>query len=101
MRELSWAQLLHPGGSNIWEHNPNICIKGFGVTSDTDTDELIGEEIWLQVGVETIQSGQRKGDLTNTIQEMIRPVEYDDDGEAVSGTGEEVADAVEDDEAME
>lgn len=97
----SWEfQVIDPDAPRVklW-HNTSLSDKaignlgktfeGFGVDTTTDTDDMLGMEVWLQVGKRTIQSGAREGEIANDVQEVLRPVEYDD------------AEQGEDDEAME
>ena len=64
--------------------NLGKTFEGFGVSTDTDTDDMLGMEVWVQVGIRTIQSGAREGERANELQEVLRPVEYDDsDDEAM------------------
>lgn len=45
-------------------------FRAFGVDSDTDTDELLGDIVKLVIGVRTIQEGDRKGELVNQINNL-------------------------------
>jgi hypothetical protein len=45
----------------------NEVFKAFGAAPDTDTDELLGQKIRVQVGTRTIQAGARAGELANDI----------------------------------
>lgn len=45
-------------------------FEAYGVPSDTDTDELIGTLVNLEVGTYTIASGQRQGQLANNIRSV-------------------------------
>lgn len=61
-------------GQEKWDQYQGLCygrLKGFfeafGYTSDSDTDEMIGERCILQIGVRTIQNGARAGEKTNSI----------------------------------
>lgn len=42
----------------------------FGVSPDTDTDELIGHSVTAHVKVSTINSGDRMGELTNEMGKL-------------------------------
>lgn len=48
-------------------------FDAFGVPTDTDTDELIGECVKAVVSVRTIQQGARKGELSNQIDRLVKP----------------------------
>ncbi len=67
-------------------------FEAFGVPPTTNTDELLGETIDLQVGVETIQAGKRKGEETNSIEAFLPPGAED---------GEEEEELEDDDEELE
>lgn len=61
-------------GAEKWEQYQNLCagrikafFEAFGFTVDSDTDELIGERVVLQIGVRTIQNGDRAGEQTNSV----------------------------------
>lgn len=53
-------------------------FKAFGVSADTDTDMLIGRTVCLRVGKRTIQSGDRKGEMANTVQDVLPASEHPD-----------------------
>lgn len=42
-------------------------FEAFGYTTDSDTDEMIGERCVIALSVETINAGKRKGQLGNQI----------------------------------
>lgn len=43
-------------------------FESFGYTSDSDTDELLGEYAVIEIGIRTIQSGAREGEKTNEVK---------------------------------
>lgn len=43
------------------------AFRAFGVPADTHTDELIGESVLLNVDVQPISKGSRKGQLANRV----------------------------------
>lgn len=45
-------------------------FEAFGVSLDTDTDELIGEVVKAVVSQRTIQEGTRKGEVANQIDRL-------------------------------
>lgn len=45
-------------------------FEAYGVPSDTDTDDLIGQLVNLELGVYTIPSGNRAGQLSNNIRSV-------------------------------
>lgn len=61
-KEESWATYQQLCSGRI-----KSFFEAFGYTVDTDTDEMIGEQVVLQVGVRTIQNGNRKGEQTNSV----------------------------------
>jgi hypothetical protein len=46
-------------------------FEAFGVPTDTDTDELLGEVIKGIVSIRTIERGPRKGELANQIDRLV------------------------------
>lgn len=54
-------------------------FKAFDATPDTDTDDLIGKTVRVQVGVRTIQSGARAGEIGNQIKKVM-PLSGDAEG---------------------
>lgn len=46
-------------------------FAAFGVDADTDSDDLIGEIVKLQVTETTIQAGEKKGQTTNEVKRVI------------------------------
>jgi hypothetical protein len=54
-------------------------FDAFGVPADTDTDELCGQWVNLRIAQRTIKSGDRKGELGNTIAEVLPYDGPDDD----------------------
>lgn len=66
-----------------WENYQNLTAgrikevyEAFGYSLDSDTDEMIGERVLLQVGVETVQRGERQGQLRNIVT-AIKPLPDD------------------------
>lgn len=55
-------------------------FTAFGYDADTDTDELVGEQVRLQVSQRAIESGPKKGDIGNNV-DRVMPVGDDDDEE--------------------
>lgn len=62
----------------LWKMNE--VFTAFGVSSDTDTDELCGEYVRLVVSQRTIQAGARAGQLGNNVDSVL-PLEDDGDEE--------------------
>jgi hypothetical protein len=48
-------------------------FAAFGVPADTDTDELLGKEVWLAVSQRVIEKGARMGETGNNV-ERVMPV---------------------------
>lgn len=62
-------------------------FEAFGYSLDSDTDEMIGDRCILQIGIRTIQQGERAGQLTNEVNAVLplgdADVDFgDDDGDA-------------------
>lgn len=55
-------------------------FEAFGYTTDSDTDEMIGERCVISLSVETIGAGKRKGQLGNQITGFypLDSVDYED-----------------------
>lgn len=66
-------------------------FESFGYTVDSDTDELLGEYAIIDLGIRTIQQGEKQGQKTNQVN-GIYPIPEDLDLEALgvtSADGEE------------
>lgn len=61
------------------------AFEAFGVPADTDTDELIGEDVILVVGTRTIKEGDRAGEQANQVNNLL-PLS---DGGEDDGDGDE------------
>jgi hypothetical protein len=46
-------------------------FEAFGVPADTDTDELLGKEIWLAVSQRVIEKGARMGETGNNVERAM------------------------------
>lgn len=60
-----------------WENYQNMLFgrlaaffEAFGYTADSDTDEIVGEWAVITVSIRTIQSGPRKGEKTNSVDDI-------------------------------
>jgi len=73
--EKAWEiyQNLVAGKIKAW-------FEAHGFTEDSDTDEMIGTQAVLQVGIETIQRGAKAGEKTNRVN-SVKPLPEDWDGE--------------------
>jgi len=80
--EEKWAQFV-----NMSQLNLAAFFNAFGYETSSDTDEMIGEWAKAKVVIETIQSGNRKGEQTNRIKTLM-PVEEDFDPSAVEDGAE-------------
>lgn len=79
----------HKTDEDAWESYQEL-VKGrlkqffeaFGYTTDSDTDEMIGDRCVVTLSVETISQGNRKGQLTNRITkyETLDSVDFEDTG---------------------
>jgi hypothetical protein len=61
-------------GADKWKQYQDLCrgrlkafYEAFGYTLDSDTDEFVGDQAVLVVGVRTIQNGERAGERTNSV----------------------------------
>lgn len=80
----------YPNGPEKWEKYQEM-VKGrlkaffeaFGFTTDSDTDELVGEYAVITLRVRTIQSGPKEGQLTNEVVDIksLEDVGIDDPAE--------------------
>lgn len=68
---------LYADGPEKWEKYQNMLLgrlkaffEAFGFTSDSDTDELLGEWAVITVGTETAQGGKRQGKLVNKVNDI-------------------------------
>lgn len=82
-------------GEEKWQQYQGLCagrikafFEAFGYSEDSDTDEMIGERVVLQIGVRTIQNGARAGEETNSVNgvQPLDSVDYegaddDEDGD--------------------
>ncbi|WIC89800.1 hypothetical protein SEA_SAPO_29 [Gordonia phage Sapo] len=66
-------------------------FEAFGYTSDSDTDELVGEWVVLYLVQEPIGKGPKAGQLRNSVQSLseFNPDEWDFDPEDVASSKED------------
>lgn len=81
-------------GAEKWKQAQNLSMgrlkqffDAFGVDPDTDTDELIGQPVAIKVGVQTAQSGPRKGEDQNQVNAVlpfseVGDVDFESDGDS-------------------
>lgn len=67
-------------------------FDAFGVSADTDTDDLIGHAVRLQITQRTINQGARAGELTNDVKAVL-PLTDEVTSAAVTATGGKKQDA--------
>lgn len=46
-------------------------FEAFDVPLDTDTDDMLGDIVRVQVSIRTIQSGSKKGELSNQVDKVL------------------------------
>lgn len=77
-----------------WESYQNLCegrlkafFEAFGYTVDSDTDEMIGDRVVLQIGVRTIANGARAGEKTNSVNGVfpLDSVDFEEDEDGDKG----------------
>lgn len=94
---LPTSNTPHPAyekGPTQWEKYQKMLrgrlkafFEAFGYTSDSDTDEMIGEWAVITVAIETAQAGKREGQPVNVVKDItevpedIDIPEIDDDGD--------------------
>ena len=71
------APANYPNGDKKWAAFQSMSkgqlhgfFDAFGYSTDSDTDEMIGEWVVLKVGIETIKNGDRKGEKTNRVKAL-------------------------------
>lgn len=83
-------------GEEKWLQYQGLCsgrikafFEAFGYTVDSDTDEMIGDRVVVQIGIRTIQKGEKAGQQTNTIN-AVHPLDsVDFDGAEGEGSDDE------------
>ena len=71
--EKSWGQYV-----NISHGSLKGFFEGMGFTTDSDTEEMVGEVALLRVSVRTIQKGPRQGEKTNQVDAVLPlPADYE------------------------
>jgi hypothetical protein len=78
-KKEAWADLQEDRYARL-----KAFFESLGYTADSDTDEMVDDEAKaiLNIGIATIQSGERKGEKTNRIY-GIEPVPEDFDPESL------------------
>lgn len=76
-------------GQEKWETYQALCagrlksfFEAFGYTTDSDTDEMIGDRVVIILGIRTIQNGERAGEQTNSVNGVapLDSVDYESEG---------------------
>ena len=62
------------------------AFDAFGVSADTNTDELCGQWVTLRIGTRVIRDGERAGEVANTVTEVLP---YVDNGEGADVASDE------------
>lgn len=93
-----WYMLMLPAdkmpedyekGQEKWDQYQSLSagrikafFEAFGYDPDTDTDDMIGDRVVLQIGIQTIQQGNRAGEKTNRVNGVFPlPEDFDVDGD--------------------
>lgn len=63
----------------LWKLNE--VFSAFGATPDTDTDELCGKVVALNVTQRVIESGSRKGEIGNNVERVSAADDASDDAD--------------------
>jgi hypothetical protein len=66
--EDKWAKFQDVNRSKMKQF-----FEAFGYTTDSDTDEMVGEKISIDIEIRTIQSGPRTGERVNSVKN-VHPV---------------------------
>lgn len=68
----------YQNGEEKWEKFQNVSaarlkafFEAFGYTTDSDTDEMIGETCVIEIEVRTIQNGPRRGEQVNGVKSVL------------------------------
>jgi hypothetical protein len=64
-------------------------FEAFGYTTDSDTDEMIGDRAVIALSVETIGAGKRKGQLGNQVTGFYTLDSVDFEDAAATGDGDD------------
>ena len=69
-----------PGGRKFWDNTSlsdkaigrlGKVFEAFGVPATTDTDDLIGNVVCLDITIDTIRKGDRTGEQTNRVRSVL------------------------------
>lgn len=81
-----WNQWLNTSLSEASAWRLKEVFKAFGVTPDTDTDDLIGQRVRVEVGTTIIQKGPRTGEAGNQVKKVL-PLSGDGNSAAEGTSG--------------
>lgn len=70
-RYPKWKQWVNTSLSEQAAWKLKEVFEAFGRTPDTDTDELIGQRVRVEVGTRTIQQGERTGEVANQVRSVL------------------------------
>lgn len=80
----------YQNGEDKWQKFQSVChsrvktfFQAFGYTTDSDTDEMIGETAVIEIEIRTIQNGPRRGEQVNGIK-TVYPITKLGGGKVVS-----------------
>ena len=63
--EDKWAKFQEVNRSKLKQF-----FEAFGYTTDSDTDEMVGEQAAIDIEIRTIQSGPRTGERVNSVKNV-------------------------------
>lgn len=75
-------------------------FAAFGVPTNTDTEDLVGQQVKALIITKTIQGGSRVGELGNEISKLLPLDTEDDDVKVPAGVGAAPSKSAKDDEPM-
>lgn len=70
-RYKKWNQWLNTSLSEASAWRLKDVFAAFGVSTDTDTDELIGARVRVQIGSGVIGKGKRAGEPKNEVEKVL------------------------------
>lgn len=72
---------------SLAEGRMKAFFEAFGFTTDSDTDEMIGDKVIVQIGVRTISKGAKAGQQTNDVNAVLPLDSVDGAGDIGDGDG--------------
>jgi hypothetical protein len=86
----------YPNGPKKWANWQKMSLgvvhgffDAFGYSTDSDTDELVGEWVKIKVKIRTIQQGDRKGEKVNDVGGVAAVPDDFDPSEFLTGDDDE------------